>query len=76
MNRLIRSEIRKVVTTRWFKITMAVTAVLAIISPVITTLSAKSGEDIASTDFIHKVLVSQCRFDDGHAGVRDQRDGR
>ncbi len=56
MNRLIRSEIRKVVTTRWFKITMAVTAVLAIISPVITTLSAKSGEDIASTDFIHKIL--------------------
>ena len=56
MKRLIHSEIRKVVTTRWFKITMVVNAILAIISPVITTFSAATGEDIASTQFIHQVL--------------------
>lgn len=56
MNRLIRSEIRKVVTTRWFQITMVLNAILGLISPVITTMSAKNGENIASTDFIHRVL--------------------
>jgi len=56
MKRLIRSEIRKVVTTRWFKITMVVNAVLAVISPAITTLTAPTGEDIGSSDFIHQVL--------------------
>ena len=29
MNKLIHSEIRKLATTRWFKITMAITIVMA-----------------------------------------------
>ena len=58
MNRLIRAEIRKLLTTSWFKVTLAVAAILGPVSAVAIALTWKGDVPLGSSDGIHRVLGS------------------
>jgi ABC-type transport system involved in multi-copper enzyme maturation permease subunit len=56
MNRLIHSEVRKLITTRWFKIAMTVTIVMAPVFTLLAVFAAKRAPDVGDEEFIHGVL--------------------
>ncbi len=56
MNKLIHSEIRKLATTRWFKITMAITIMMAPVFTLIAVFAAKRAPDVGDKEFVHGVL--------------------
>ena len=56
MNQLIHSEIRKLATTRWFKITMAITIMMAPVFTLIAVFAAKRAADVGDEEFVHGVL--------------------
>ena len=57
MNRLIRSEIRKLTTTRWFKLTMAISVAMAPLSAAVNALTAKTGAGVRTDELIHHTLA-------------------
>ncbi len=58
MNRLIRSELRKLTTTRWFKITVVTTLVVGPVSAVSSALtSQRPASSLGSDAAIHHVLA-------------------
>jgi ABC-type transport system involved in multi-copper enzyme maturation permease subunit len=56
MKPLVHSEIRKLVTTRWFKITMAVTLMMAPTFTLIAVFVAKREAGVGDREFVHGVL--------------------
>jgi hypothetical protein len=58
MNRLIRSEILKLTSTTWFKVTALVILVLSPVSAVVNVFSNKGGPPLGSRAHIHHVLSS------------------
>ena len=56
MNKLIHSEIRKLATTRWFKITMAITIMMAPVFTLLAVFAAKRAPDVGDDEFVHGVL--------------------
>ena len=57
MNKLIHSEIRKLATTRWFKITMATTIVMAPALTLLGVFANKRAPDVGDQEFVHGVLT-------------------
>ncbi len=75
MNKLIHSEIRKLATTRWFKITMAITIMMApafTLLGVFTATQAQVGDD----EFVHGVLKVSVVSSLVHARSGNRHDGR
>ena len=56
MNKLIHSEIRKLATTRWFKITMAFTIVMAPAFTLLGIFADTRTPDVSDAEFVHGVL--------------------
>jgi ABC-type transport system involved in multi-copper enzyme maturation permease subunit len=56
MSNLIRSEIRKLATVRWFRITVAVTIVMASTFTLIAVFVGKREPDIDDSTYVHGVL--------------------
>jgi ABC-2 type transport system permease protein len=56
MNQLIRSEIHKLVTTRWFKAAIATTVVMAPVFTLLAVFVAKRDAGVGDREFVHGVL--------------------
>jgi ABC-2 type transport system permease protein len=56
MNKLIHSEIRKLATTRWFKITMAITVMMAPAFTLLGVFADTRAAGVGDDEFVHGVL--------------------
>jgi ABC-type transport system involved in multi-copper enzyme maturation permease subunit len=56
MNKLIHSEVRKLATTRWFKITMAITVMMAPAFTLLGVFADTRAPGVGDDEFVHGVL--------------------